>query len=297
MLSVSLRHNKQMQRSKHSNGVANSLTTWRHIRMQKSGTMLLTWCWTCIWMHRIWAHLMHTAKQLAIFFLGRFPCAGQPIKINGAINILCTVLCFFAASAAKAELGAPFHNAKRAKIIRLTLEELGHHQPPTHIHIDTLTIAGIVNNTIKRQKSCSMEICYFWLWEGAIQIIFNFQYHPGFENLADYPSESHSRAHHLAVRPFYVHMPTLSRFLQQAAKPRVQRGCADKLGPIYIHKWSLPSLLVDHTLPAATAYAKMGLGTKPKPRPVLSGDTQSQIRVMTQGIPCPCRHGADMILE
>ena len=71
----------------------------------------------------------------------------------------------------------------------------------------------------------------------------------------------------------------------------------DKLGPTYIHKWPLPYLLVDCTLPAATAYAKTGLDTKPKPRPVLSRDTQSQIRVMTQGIPCPHRHGTDMLVE
>jgi hypothetical protein len=57
--------------------------------------------------------------------------------LNGAIEIICTVLKFVAASIAEAELGALFLNAKEAKILRLSLEELGHSQPPTPIHIWT----------------------------------------------------------------------------------------------------------------------------------------------------------------
>jgi hypothetical protein len=82
---------------------------------------------------------MHTAKQLAIFFLGRFPCAGQPIKINGAINILCTVLCFVAASTAEAELRAFFHNAKEAKNNKTYLGGVGASSTPhphPHRHFD-----------------------------------------------------------------------------------------------------------------------------------------------------------------
>ena len=53
-------------------------------------------------------------------------------------------------SAAEAELGALFLNGQEAKIIRLILEEMGHPQPPTPIHVDNTTTAGIVYNTIKR---------------------------------------------------------------------------------------------------------------------------------------------------
>eukprot|EP00804_Cyclotella_cryptica_P000477 CCRYP_020030-RA/>CCRYP_020030-RA protein AED:0.46 eAED:0.57 QI:0/-1/0/1/-1/0/1/0/96 len=57
----------------------------------------------------------------------------------------------------------------------LTLEELGHPQPPTPIHVDNSTTVGIVNNTIKRQKSRSMEMRYFWLLDGKVQklLVFN----------------------------------------------------------------------------------------------------------------------------
>ena len=85
------------------------------------------------------------------FFLGSIPVDGDPIKLNGAIHITCTILKLAAASAAKAELGALFLNAQEAKILCLTLDELGHPQPPTPIHIDNTTTIGIVNNIIKQQ--------------------------------------------------------------------------------------------------------------------------------------------------
>jgi hypothetical protein len=82
------------------------------------------------------------------FFLGSLYVDGNPIKLNGAIHITCTILKLVAASAAKAELGALFLNAQEAKVLCLTLIELEHPQPPTPIHIDNTTTVGIVNNTI-----------------------------------------------------------------------------------------------------------------------------------------------------
>ena len=106
------------------------------------------------------------SRAAGYFFLGSIPLDDHPIILNGAIQVLCTLLKFVASSAAEAELGALFLNVKEAKIIRLVLTELGHPQPPTPIHIDNLTTVGIVNNTIKQQKSRSMEVRYFWLLDG-----------------------------------------------------------------------------------------------------------------------------------
>ena len=85
------------------------------------------------------------------FFLGSIPKNGKPIKLNGNVAITCAILKLVAASAAEAELGAIFLNAQEACIIRLTLMEMGHPQPPTPINIDNSTAVDIVNNTIKRQ--------------------------------------------------------------------------------------------------------------------------------------------------
>ena len=111
-----------------------------------------------------------------------------------------------ATSVAEAELGALFLNAQEAKVICIVLEELGHPQPPTPIHVDNTTTVGIVNNTIKRQLSRAMEMRYFWLLDGEVQKLFRFYYQPGQENLGDYPSKHHSADIHQHVQPYYVHM-------------------------------------------------------------------------------------------
>ena len=104
------------------------------------------------------------------------PRDGEPIQLNGNIAITCAILKIVAAPAAKAELGALFLNTKEARVIRLILSELGHSQPPTPIHIDNTTAVGIVNSTIKRQRSRSMEMRYFWLLDQDLQMYFKFYY-------------------------------------------------------------------------------------------------------------------------
>jgi hypothetical protein len=92
------------------------------------------------------------------FFLGSLPVDGDPIKLNGTIHITCTILKLVAALATEAELGALFLNAQEAKVLQLALLELSHPQPLTPIHINNTTTIGIVNNTIKCQRSRAMEM-------------------------------------------------------------------------------------------------------------------------------------------
>jgi hypothetical protein len=73
---------------------------------------------------------------------------------------------------AEAEFGALFLNAQEAKVIQLVLEELGHPQPPTPIHIDNITTVAIVHNIIKQQRSCAMKMRYLRLLDGEAQLLF-----------------------------------------------------------------------------------------------------------------------------
>ncbi len=63
--------------------------------------------------------------------------------------------------------------------MRLVLTELSYPQPPTPIHIDNTTTVGIVNSTVKRQRSRAMEMRYFWLLDGESQKQFIFHWQPG----------------------------------------------------------------------------------------------------------------------
>ena len=133
------------------------------------------------------------------FFLGWLPKDGHPIHLNGAIHIVFTLLKFVVSSAAEAELGTLFINAKQGKIIRLALEEMGHPQPPTPIHCDNTTAAGIANNTVKKNRSRSMEMRFFWIADQVDQKNFTVHWHPGQEILADYYTKNFSAAHHNRV--------------------------------------------------------------------------------------------------
>ncbi len=104
---------------------------------------------------------------------------------------------------------------------------------PTPIHIDNTITVGIVNNTIKRQQSRSMEMRYFWLLDGEAQWYFKFYYQPGLENLSDYPSKHHTADIHQHVRPYYVHMDNSPTLLPRAMKPSTHRGYAEILGDPY----------------------------------------------------------------
>jgi hypothetical protein len=61
---------------------------------------------------------------------------------NGAILIISTVLKHIMSSAAEAEIGVVFINAKEGAFLRTTLEELGHPQPPTPLETNNTTATG-----------------------------------------------------------------------------------------------------------------------------------------------------------
>jgi hypothetical protein len=184
----------------------------------------------------------HSAKQGGYFFLGSLPQDGDPIRLNGSIQITCTILKLVAASAAEAELGVLFLNEQEAKIKQLILTELGHPQPPTPIHINNTTTVCIINNTVKQQQSHAMEMRNFWLLDGESQQQFKFYWQPGQENLGNNPSKHHPAEIHQHIRPFYVHMDESPTLLPRAMKSSTRQGCAESLGDPYSKKSPLPSI-------------------------------------------------------
>ena len=100
-------------------------------------------------------------------------------ETNQAFFTLCAILRFVVASAAEAELGVLLLNCKRAAIFCVMLEELGHPQSPIPVNCDNSTAVGIANNTVKRQRSRTMEMRFYkgnmtsstFLEKRALQII------------------------------------------------------------------------------------------------------------------------------
>lgn len=155
------------------------------------------------------------------YFLGKAPDNNKPIFLNGAIHTLCTILKFIASSAAEAELGSLFLNAKKGKEIKYILEALNHKHPPIHIHVDNATTVSIANQSIKRQRSKQMEMRYFLVLDQVSNKHFLIKWYPRQENFGDYVTKHHLAHHHQKVRPYYVHTPDSPQYLIHALPPSV----------------------------------------------------------------------------
>ena len=92
------------------------------------------------------------------------------------------------------------------------------------MHCDNATSAGIVNYTVKRELSRSMEMRYFYICDLVKHGIVNVKWHLGQESLADYASKHHDAKHHKTVRPLYLHERNSPRELLRAKTPYVLQG-------------------------------------------------------------------------
>jgi hypothetical protein len=125
-------------------------------------------------------------------------------------------------------------------IFCLTLEELGHPQPKTHVHYNNAMGVSITNNTVKRQRSRSMEMCYFWVCDYVAQEAYAIRWHPGQKKLADCQSKHHVGAHHRAVCPWYLHNINSPLVLPWATRPSITKGCVGTLLAGYVRNMPLP---------------------------------------------------------
>jgi hypothetical protein len=104
-------------------------------------------------------------------------------------------------SAAEAELGALYVNARKGVEIRNILEELGHRQPPTPIQTDNSTAESIINSRVQPKRTKAMDMRFHWLRDRSInQNQFRFFWRPGHTNLADYWTKHHPASHHRNMR-------------------------------------------------------------------------------------------------
>jgi hypothetical protein len=124
---------------------------------------------------------------------------------NGPLHTSSVILRNVMASAAEAEIGALFVNAQDGTVLRTTLIELGHPQPPTPLQSDNSTATGIVNASIRQRRSKAIDMRFYWVRDRVNQGHFLVYWRPGTENLADYFTKHHPTAHHRLVRNTFLH--------------------------------------------------------------------------------------------
>jgi hypothetical protein len=88
-----------------------------------------------------------------------------------------------------------------------------------------------------------METRFFWVHDKVAQDMFALRWHPGQENLADLQSKHHVGSHHIAVRPWYLHVENSPRVLPQAVRLSTLKGCVGTLQNGYIRNVPLPRVV------------------------------------------------------
>ena len=126
---------------------------------------------------------------------------------NGAVLVECRSLRHVMSSAAEAECGGTFENARAAIPIAYVLAHiLKHPQPLRGVPTVTNNNASkkLLTRLIKPKKSKTWDMCYHWLEDriahNQIQLIWK----PGKRNWADYFTKHHPPAYHKIMRPRYL---------------------------------------------------------------------------------------------
>jgi hypothetical protein len=123
---------------------------------------------------------------------------------NGAILTVATIIKAVMSSAAEAELGALYINAKDAVYIRQILIEIGHPQPKTPIQTDNSTAEGVKNNKIQPKRTKAMDMPF--IGYEIVRRKVNSEFTGGQEKttLQIIFTKHHSPAHHISARTQFL---------------------------------------------------------------------------------------------
>jgi hypothetical protein len=120
-----------------------------------------------------------------------------PPPLNGPIQKLVNIIRAVMSSAAEAEVGALILNCKEGVGTRITLEEMGHPQPPTLVQVDNSTACGIANESIRQLRSRAMDMMrVYWIQDRVCQNQFQVYWVPGTDNVSDYYTKDNPAKHH-----------------------------------------------------------------------------------------------------
>ena len=103
-------------------------------------------------------------------------------------------------SAAEAEIGVMFINAREAVPQRMTLSEKGHPQPRTPMQTDNSAAHAVVTNNVQPRRTKEMDMRFHWLICRDAQGKFRYYWKPGTMNLGDYWTKHHPSAHYKNFR-------------------------------------------------------------------------------------------------
>jgi hypothetical protein len=133
-------------------------------------------------------------------------------------------------SAAEAELGTLFINAKTAVSMCTTLKELGHPQTRTPMQTNNSTAHALLTNKIIPKALKAMDMQFHWLRCQDAQGQFRYYWRPGTQNLAHYWTKHHPASHHTAFCPQILTLPSDPEYMKLlTTKATVTKSFVDKI--------------------------------------------------------------------
>jgi hypothetical protein len=111
---------------------------------------------------------------------------------NGPLLTLSAILKIIVLSAAEAEIGALFSNAKEGINIRNILKEIDHPQPATPMQTYNTTVHGIIRGSCKQQRSKAINMRFYWVRNCTQQGQYDIRWGPSAQKMLNY-RYSHSR--------------------------------------------------------------------------------------------------------
>jgi hypothetical protein len=146
---------------------------------------------------------------------------------NGVLLTLSTIICMVVASAAEAEMGALFLNAKEGVNIRRVLADMGHPQPAVLLQTDNIKAHTLLHGTCKRQRIKAIDMLFYWVRDRTVQTQFDIGWGPSAQNLGDYFTKHHTPAHHKGIRKMYIHDDASSSKYIPSAHAKPLQWCVD----------------------------------------------------------------------
>ena len=141
---------------------------------------------------------------------------------NGAVLNTAKIIRAVMSSAAEAEIGAMYINAREAVPQRRTLVEMGHPQPRTPMQTDNSAAHSVVTNNVQPKRTKAMDMRFYWLRCRDAQGQFRYYWRPGSQNLADYYTKHFPASHHQNVRKEFLtparHLLDLRRRRQKGSR-------------------------------------------------------------------------------
>jgi hypothetical protein len=172
------------------------------------------------------------SRSGGFFFLGNSNCP-DPLT-QGPLLVTTAIMKNVLSSAFEVEIGALFDNTKKAVVLRTMLEGMQYPQPATPVQTDNSTACGIANSNLRQQRSCAIDMRFYWIRDRMRQGQSHIYWVPGQLNLADYFTKHHLASHHCSMRSHYV---TPCAVTAIASALSVLQGCVLNPHPNAFSHW------------------------------------------------------------